>query len=229
MATTTIKEVNSNNYIAFFDLDRTITKAISGRALAREALKRGLMKTSDIAIALYSGLLYRLHLADPVVIMEKMTGWVKGLPEQTLIDLCHDVFRDVMLPSVYPAVIDEIKMHKSHNAKTVILSSTLVPICRAIADLLEMDDIICSELEVINGSLTGRPLGRLCYGEEKLVRLKDYCEKNNTTADDAWYYGDALVDQNALSIVGNPVCVNPDKKLLKVALKNDWKIYYWSK
>jgi putative phosphoserine phosphatase / 1-acylglycerol-3-phosphate O-acyltransferase len=229
MASTTIKETNDNNYIAFFDLDRTITKAISGRALARESLKRGLLKTSDLVIALYSGLSYRLHIGDPVDIMEKMTGWVKGLPEQTLIDICQDVFRKVMLPSVYPAVIDEIKMHKTYNAKTVILSSTVVPICSAMAEYLEMDDIICSELEIIEGHLTGRPLGKLCYGEEKLSRLKDYCERNNTSPSDAWYYGDALIDRHALSIVGNPVCINPDKKLLKVARKNNWKIYYWSK
>lgn len=229
MATTTIKGTDSNSYVAFFDLDRTITQAISGRALAREALKRGLIKSSDLANALFSGLLYRLHLADQVFMMEKMTGWVNGLPEQTLIDISQHVFSNVMLPSVYPAVIEEIKMHKAHNAKTVILSSTVVPICRAIADSLEMDDIICSELEVSNGVLTGRPVGNLCYGEEKLVRLKEYCEKNNTTPAEAWYYGDALIDQNALSIVGNPVCINPDKKLLKVARKNDWKIYYWSK
>jgi len=57
-----------------------------------------------------------------------------------------------------------------------------------------MDDIICSELEVKDGVLTGKPKGNLCYGNEKLVRLREYCEKNNTDVDDAWYYGDAIID-----------------------------------
>jgi putative phosphoserine phosphatase/1-acylglycerol-3-phosphate O-acyltransferase len=227
MATTSIREDKGDRYIAFFDLDRTITKAISGRALARGALRKGILKSSDLAIALYFGLFYRLRLADPVMIMEKMTYWVKGMSEKTLTDLCLEVFKKVMLPSIHHEIFNELKKHKENNALTVILSSSLVPICKAVAEYLEMDDIICSELEVKDGFLTGKPVGNLCYGDEKLVRLRKYCEKNNTTVTDAWYYGDALVDQPPLSIVGHPVCVNPDHKLKRVAEKNNWRIDYW--
>ena len=227
MATTSIREDKGDRYIAFFDLDRTITKAISGRALARGALRKGILKSSDLAIALYFGLFYRLRLADPVMIMEKMTNWVKGMPEKQLTDLCQEVFIKVMLPSIHHEIFNELKKHKENNALTVILSSSLVPICKAVAEYLEIDDIICSELEVKDGFLTGKPVGNLCYGDEKLVRLRKYCEKNNTTVTDAWYYGDALVDQPPLSIVGHPVCVNPDHKLKRVAEKNNWRIDYW--
>jgi putative phosphoserine phosphatase / 1-acylglycerol-3-phosphate O-acyltransferase len=227
MATTSTREDKEIRYIAFFDLDRTITKAISGRALAREALRRGLLKGSDLAVALYFGMFYRLMLADPVMIMVKMTGWVKGISQETLTDLCQEVFRKVMLPSIHPEVFEELKMHRENNALTVILSSSLVPMCKSVAEYLEMDDIVCSELEVKDGYLTGKPEGNLCYGDEKLVRLKEYCEKNNTTTADAWYYGDAIVDQPALSIVGHPVCVNPDHKLKRVAEKNNWTVYSW--
>jgi HAD-superfamily subfamily IB hydrolase, TIGR01490 len=227
MATTSTREDKGGRYIAFFDLDRTITKAISGRALARGALRKGILKSSDLAIGLYFAIFYRLRLADPVMIMEKMTNWVKGMSEKTLTDLCLEVFKKVMLPSIHPEVFNELKMHKENNALTVILSSSLVPMCKAVAEYLEMDDIICSELEIKDGYLTGKPVGNLCYGDEKLIRLKEYCEKNNTTVADAWYYGDAIIDQPALSIVGNPVCINPDKKLERVAKKNKWRIYIW--
>jgi putative phosphoserine phosphatase/1-acylglycerol-3-phosphate O-acyltransferase len=227
MATISTREDKEVRYIAFFDLDRTITKAISGRALAREALKRGLLKSSDLLIGLYFGTFYRLRLADPVMIMERMTGWVKGISQEEMTDLCQVVFRKVMIPSIHRQVVDELKMHRDNKALTVILSSSLVPICKAVAEYLEMDDIICSELEVRDGFLTGKPKGNLCYGNEKLVRLREYCKKNNTPVADAWYYGDALVDQPPLSIVGHPVCVNPDKKLRRIAKENNWKIYCW--
>jgi len=90
-----------------------------------------------------------------------------------------------------------------------------------------MDDIICSDIEVKNGYLTGRPRGRLCFGEEKKSRLREYCEKNNTKTSDAWYYGDSISDLPALSSVGNPLCVNPDKKLKKAAHKRGWKTLRW--
>jgi HAD superfamily hydrolase (TIGR01490 family) len=131
------------------------------------------------------------------------------------------------LPSVHPEVKPEIKFHKEKNAKVVILSSSLVPICREIAAYLEIDDIICSDLEIINGSCTGRTAGPVCFGKEKVVRLKEYCEKNNNTLEKAWYYGDSISDLPALSIVGFPVCINPDKKLKKVAKARNWRIYNW--
>ena len=110
----------------------------------------------------------------------------------------------------------------------MILSSALTTICRQMAENLNIDDIICSGLEVKNGYMTGRPLGHLCFGEEKAVRLKRYCEIFNFSLSEAWYYGDSISDLHALSVVGNPVCVNPDKKLKKAAKRRGWKIVLWN-
>lgn len=227
MEITTSANNDSFNYIAFFDLDRTITKAISGRAIAQRAIKRGLVKWTDSAKAIYLGASYRLGVADPVKIMIKMTTWVKGLSEKALADLCSEVVKEVMLSSIYHEVFDELKMHRSKNAKTVILSSSLVPICKEIADYLNMDDFICSRLEVRDGYFTGRLEGNLCFGEEKLVRIKGYCELNNSKVNESWYYGDSISDLPALKIVGVPVCVNPDRKLHKAAGENGWRICFW--
>ena len=227
MESTTTREDKDKSYIVFFDLDLTLSKAISGRALAKAALKHGLMKGSDIATALSYGALYRLRLVDPVKIIGRMTSWVKGISEKQLGDLCSEVFIKVMLPSLHTEAFEEIKMHKADNARTVILSSSLWPICRAVADHMGIDDVICSELEAENGILTGRPKGNLCFGNEKLVRLRKYCEKLNSSPSLAWYYGDAVIDAPALSIVGNPVCINPDKKLRRMAEEKNWRIYLW--
>lgn len=227
METTISKKTDRFSYIAFFDLDRTLIKAVSGTSLAREAWKSGLMKKSDLLQAIYLSIVYKLGIKDPLKIVTKMTGWVKGLSEETVEDLCSDVFFNILLPSLYQEAGTEIKMHKDKNAKVVILSSTLIPICRNISSFLGMDDFICSKLESVNGYLTGLPSGRLCFGEEKLVRLRKYCEINNSSPDSAWYYADANTDIPALSVVGTPVCINPENKLARLARKKGWKIYYW--
>jgi putative phosphoserine phosphatase / 1-acylglycerol-3-phosphate O-acyltransferase len=215
------------NYIAFFDLDRTITKAISGNTLVKVAFKKGLMTHMALVHAFYLSLVYKFNLKDPLKIIDKMIIWVEGIPEKTMNDLCYEVFREYLLPSVYEEVRYEIKKHKEKNAKVVILSSALTPICLEMAKDLGMDDIICSDLEIKNGYLTGRLLGHVCFGEEKMVRLKAFCEKDNTKPSDAWYYSDSISDLPALSCAGNPVCVNPDKRLKKEAQKRGWKILLW--
>ncbi len=95
-------------------------------------------------------------------------------------------------------------------SKVVILSSALDLICNEMSLRLGMDDIICSTLESEDGYLTGKPCGRFCYGEEKLIRLMAYCRNNTMNPSDSWYYSDSISDLPVLSSVGNPVCVNPD-------------------
>ena len=215
------------NYIAFFDLDQTITRSISGRALARGAYRKGLLTDWDLINAIFLSLEFRLKLKDPSKIIDKMVSWVKGIPENSIVDLCSEVLQKVLLPSVYKEAVSEIEFHKAKNAKVVLLSSALTTVCQEMAIHLNIDDIICSELEVKNGYLTGRPIGHICYGEEKSIRLLEYCKRNNSSPLDAWYYGDSISDLRALHAVGNPVCVNPDKKLKKAAIKRGWKVLSW--
>ncbi len=87
-----------------------------------------------------------------------------------------------------------------------------------------MDDLICSKLESVNGILTGKTQGKLVYGKEKEKRLVDYCIKHGYSQEDAFYYGDSYTDEYVMNAVGHPVAVDPDKKLLIIALKNDWTI-----
>jgi HAD superfamily hydrolase (TIGR01490 family) len=215
------------NYIAFFDLDQTITKAISGRALVVAGHKKGLFTGWDFVNAIFLSFAFRFKLKDPYRIVVNMVRWVKGMPENIMNDLCLEVCREILLPSVYRDALAEIEFHKSKNARIVILSSALKGICVEIAKSLNIDDIICSELEVRDGLLTGRPIGRLCYEEEKAIRLLVYCEKHNHSSSDSWYYGDSISDLPALNKVGHPVCVNPDARLRKAAIKKEWEILTW--
>jgi HAD superfamily hydrolase (TIGR01490 family) len=218
---------NLKSYIAFFDLDQTITRSISGKALARRAFREGLMSNIDLVKAIYLSLSFRLGLKDPAKIIDEMVSWVKGIPETEMIELCIRVFNEVLRPSIYNEAITEIEYHKVNKAKVVILSSSLRTVCEHMAESLSIDDIICTELEVKNGIMTGNSPGHPCFGEQKAIRLRTYCEMNSSSPSNAWYYGDSISDLPALNAVGNPVCINPDKKLKKTARQKEWKILYW--
>ena len=224
------KERNKDkSYFAFFDLDHTLISAVSGKELALGAYKRGLMKKTDLLNAIYLSLLYKIRLVDPGKAINKMGRWVKGVKVEDLEMLCAGISEEVLIPSIFKKAREEIRIHKDNNAGLVILSSTLTAVGRKMSEHLGFDDFLCSDLEEADGILTGRPDGSFCFGEEKVERLKKYCEINNSKLQDAWYYGDAFADLPALSIVGHPVCINPDKKLERIAVRNSWKIYYWNK
>jgi HAD superfamily hydrolase (TIGR01490 family) len=215
------------DYVAFFDLDRTIISEISGNALVRMAWKGGLISLSDLLRAFRLYVLFRLRMRDPLDIIDDMVGWVKNKTEAEMEELCRSVFSEALLPSVYNEAITEINIHKGKNAKVILLSSALSSICSSMAESLGLDGYICSSLETIEGFHTGKPTGRLCYGEEKLHRITGYCSANNIDQKALWYYGDSISDLPVLLYVGNPVCVNPDRELKKEAKKRGWRILLW--
>ena len=214
-------------YIVFFDLDRTIISSNSGKTLIQYSYKHGLMTVPDLVKGIYLSLVYRFELNDTAKIIAGMIRWMKGLTESKVIELSSNIFNNHLAKSIRREVNSEINFHKTRGARVVILSSAILPICRNVADYLKMDDVICSNLEIIDGAYTGQSTGPLCFGEEKVARLIDYCQKHKINPLDSWYYGDSISDLAVLSSVGNPVCVNPDKKLKKEAHKRGWKTLIW--
>ncbi len=214
----------TSGQVAFFDLDRTITSAISGKELAKGAYRKGILKNTDLLHGLLLSAYMRIGLKSQIKIITDLVKWVKGMPEETLLELCNDVTEKILIPSVYKEARKRIAGHKAEGTKVVILSSALKCICKIMSENLGTDDILCSELEVIDGVLTGYPKTKLFFGEEKLSRFLEYCWKHGTSVEDTWYYADSVFDIPVLSVTGHPVCVNPDKKLHKEAERKGWEI-----
>lgn len=218
---------SEKSYIAFFDLDETILSINSGRAIVKESYKRSIMGKRWLAKAMYLSVLYKTNIKNTLKIIYEMISWLEGFSEQAFENLSSDVCAHILVQRIHQEVVPELNMHRKQNARLVILSSALKPVCARIAESLDMDDVICTELEVADGIFTGRPVGKPCFEEVKAERLKSYCEKHRSDPKDAWYYGDSIADRHVLGIVGNPVCVNPDKKLKRIAQERKWKISEW--
>lgn len=215
------------SYIIFFDLDRTIINLNSGSVLVRQAYKRGMLSTGDLLSAIYQLFLYKFNLRNENLIFSTMGSWVKGLSSNSVKNLSKDIINDFLLYAIRPEVYKEIRLHKENNAESALLSSAISAICNPIAEYLGLENIICTEMEVIKGVLTGLPVGKFCFGKEKRDRLLAFCKEKNFDPLKAYYYADSISDAPALDVVGHPVCVSPDKKLKQLAQSKGWRINYW--
>jgi HAD superfamily hydrolase (TIGR01490 family) len=219
--------LQSKSYIAFFDLDDTLIRGNSGRLLLKTAYHEKLIGLSDVIKALWLSFLFRFRLRDTEKIIHGMVKWLNGVSENDLNELVKRAFTGTGSKMINEQAKSEIEFHRENNAQLVILSSALYPVCRTVADMLGMDDIICTGLEIKDGKYSGIPSGRLCFGNEKRLRMTDYCEKFNKRTGEAWFYSDSHTDITTLNAAGHPVCVNPDRRLRKAAVKNGWLIYEW--
>ena len=81
--------------------------------------------------------------------------------------------------------------------------------------------------QIIDGKFTGLAQGTPSFREGKISRLKDWLENNGMTwseFSEIWFYSDSLNDLPLLSLVSNPVAVDPDPVLKKHAIGNGWPI-----
>lgn len=214
----------SFNYTAFYDLDHTILDGNSATHLVQEARKRGVMSERQFRHAIWLSLLYKLHIGEPIRMINRMLSWLKGLKEESIMQLSKEIFDQMIKDTIRPEILETIREHRANKGAVVLLSSATTPICLPVSHYLELDDMICTRLESVDGILTGRTIGRLVYGPEKKVRMIEFCREKKFDPRSAWYYGDSYTDRYVMEAVGHPVAVSPDKGLLKIASRNNWPI-----
>ena len=214
-------------YIAFFDIDNTVISATSGKVMAINGYRAGLLSHRNMVEGIALSLLYRFKFLKSENVIRLMAKWLKGIPEKEIIDFSTRLFDEHLKDKIREKARLEVDFHNEHGGFTVIISATTRYLCGLIKNELVMGDFICSELEVIDGRYSGLPLGTYCYGKEKLVQAADYCNKHGFDLGEAYYYGDSASDIPLLEVVRHPMCVTPDKRLEKVARDRGWRILHW--
>lgn len=210
-------------YVAFFDMDDTILSVNSGKILIKECYRQGVMSFTDLLNAYILSILHKLRLKSSIKSSRSMIKWLKGTNARLMEEFAGKVVNDQLIGLIRPAIAEEIEYHHRQGAKVVMLSAAMNFITKPIGNELALDDIICSDLEVNNGLYTGNPKGNICIDEEKELRVREYCLNKGYDLESTFYYGDSFSDRFVMKIVGNPVCVEPDSRLLKLSKKNNWK------
>ncbi len=211
-------------YTAFYDLDHTILDGNSATHLVQEARNRGVMTERQYRLAVWLSILYKLNIGEPIKMINRMLSWLTGLQEASIMKLSQEIFDQIIKETIRPEILETIREHRAKKAAVILLSSATTPICLPVTRFMELDDVICTQLESENGILTGHTRGKLVYGPEKKVRMLAYCQEKEFDPREAWYYGDSHTDRYVMEAVGFPVAVSPDKKLLKIAKRNNWPI-----
>jgi HAD superfamily hydrolase (TIGR01490 family) len=99
---------------------------------------------------------------------------------------------------------------------------------RPLARRLGIDHVIASELEIdAEGCLTGRAIDPLCYGAGKIARTERLAADLGFDLRDATFYSDSFTDLPLLEHVREPIVVNPDPRLGRIAKRRGWRVERW--
>lgn len=106
-------------------------------------------------------------------------------------------------------VAARMRWHQDQGHVVILVSASLGAYLHPLGDLLEVDAVLCTELEEVSGVLTGKLIGQNCRGAEKAVRIQKWCLDSGMTSDDLVYaYGDSSGDVQLLDLFSHPTWVN---------------------
>lgn len=215
------------DYIAFFDLDDTILNSSTGHILGPAAIREGFIKRRKLIPGSIYAIGHKMGLIEGDLILSRMITWMKDHPVQPVLDFVQKMFNEVLKHAIRKDAIREIEFHRQNNAQLVLLSASMNFVCQPIIEFLGLDDLICTNPDVVNNRFAGTSKEGFCFGEEKLVRTLSFVGNNQSSLKDAYFYTDSHTDLPMLEAVGHPVAVTPDRKLMATARARGWKICEW--
>lgn len=211
---------------AFFDLDRTVIAKSSALAFGRPFYRDGLIKRRDMVKAAYAQLAFRLGGADEDA-MARMRDYIARLCEGWSVDQVREIVAEALDELINPYIYAEagrlIEEHQAAGRDVVLVSASGDEIVRPIGELLGVDDVIATRMEVVDGRYTGR-LEFYAAGEAKVAAVRELARERGYDLADCYAYSDSISDLPLLEAVGHPTAVNPDRALRKAAEQRGWPI-----
>ncbi|MDR2734955.1 MAG: HAD-IB family phosphatase [Spirochaetota bacterium] len=207
--------------IVFFDMDNTLIANDCDVSWKIFLADKGLAGWRDRVLGRWHYFRYCIGRLNAESFTRFQFKQFIGKTAEEMRPLLDEHFRERVLPRIYPAVfplLDELKVRKIPR---ILITSTNAEIARPLSEHLKMDALIATELERgPDGRFTGRAMGALCLGRQKLPAM----EKAAGSLNDVMYWGDSAHDIPILASVGYPLAANPASKLRAEAKKRGWPI-----
>ena len=216
---------------AFFDLDKTILAKSSSFAFARPFYKEGLIGRADVIKSAYAQFVYLASGADHdqmESMRQYMSTLVTGWEVEKVKQIVSETLDTIVDPMVYEEALDLIAHHRMLGHQIIIISSSGTDVVEPIGERLGADLAIGTQVGIEDGKYTGEILF-YAYGPGKAEAMRSLAAERGYDLDECYAYSDSFTDVPMLEAVGNPVAVNPDTELRKLAVENHWPIRDFAK
>lgn len=231
---------------AFFDFDHTLLHGDAGplfgrhilrdqvdrirqrRRGPRRALRSARFWTGVLSFGAWMGLqagLYRLGAVRRSTIVRNAYRGLRGVPAGPFEDRMQTFVETELRPRLYPALLAEMRDHEAAGRPCIIVTTGMEALVeRCLPWFPEGTRLIGCRLQQRAGRLTGRVVQGPLYGQDKANIILAYCRASDVDPADCWAYSDHYSDHQMLDAVGHGVCVNPRRRLRRMARERGWRV-----
>lgn len=210
---------------AFFDMDKTVLSKSSGVLYTRRMFRAGQISWREMLLVFWSVLKYKLALVDWPRVTQRFMERARGQNEMDVLEEARRWFHELIVPHIAPLAVERMAWHHKQGHQVALLSASTTYVVGLLAEYLGLaDNYVCTQLEVVNGVLTGRIIEPLCYAAGKVYWAEVYAQERGVDLDRSYFYTDSIADMPMLQRVGCPVVVNPDYRLRRYARRQGWPV-----
>ncbi len=207
---------------ALFDLDGTLIAGFSIVAFWRDRVLRGETSWDELLEALRAAIGFQAGQLGFSGFLAAVAAGLRGREEKELEETGQRLFEEELATLIYPEARELTAAHRERGHTLGIVSSATRYQVEPVARELEIEHVMCSELEVQDGRFTGRVVHPTVFRAGKAVAARALADRIGLDLSRSFFYTDSVLDLPLLREVGHPWAVNPDGRLENIARSSGW-------
>jgi len=129
--------------------------------------------------------------------------YIKGLKEEEIELLAKEYFENKIKHKIIESTLECLRKLKSCGYKTIIISGGYECYIKKFAESFDCDEVIATEIEIVDGIVTGKIAGLDCMGVNKIYKLNEVIDIQDIHYDESYTFSDHDSDIYIFSLVKN--------------------------
>ena len=212
---------------AFFDVDHTLLACNSARKWVEYLWRHDQISVAAALRSAWWLVKYRLSVLDYEQVTADVVRAYAGRKEA---ELCAEVaawFHSDVEAEICVEGRERVEWHRQQGHQLVMLTSGTHFSVEPLRQILEIPHLVCTEIEVVDGVLTGKHISPSCFGPGKRLAAVAFAGKYGIDLARSYFYTDSYSDLPMLERVGEPRVINPDPRLRRWALHHHRPFEIW--
>jgi HAD superfamily hydrolase (TIGR01490 family) len=208
--------------LVIFDIDGTLVRGSSERLFWRYLCAR--KRQGPRQLLAFAAFFVRYLPIGGIHTSKKNKAYLTGFEPAEVERLAADFVAVDLVRALYEPAVTRLKAHVQRGDLVLLMSGTLQPIARALADFLGVEHVVATLCSESRGRLRAGPPERHPFGSAKVAFAREFARQHGVDLATAVAYSDSRDDIELLEAVGFPVIVRPDPTLLARALERKWEL-----
>jgi HAD superfamily hydrolase (TIGR01490 family) len=213
--------------LALFDLDHTLLSGDSDMLWCDFLVGLGLLEEGFTERNRRMASAYTAGVVTPADYCNFYAGTLAGHGEARWAPIRERFLAEVIRPRIPDDARALLQRHRDLGHALVLTTATNRVVSALTAVDLGVDHYLATDVEMADGRFTGRTRGMLNMRTGKVERLRAWLQEQGeaeTVLRQATFYSDSINDLPLLSVVRQPVVVDPDPRLEATALRKGWQV-----